>query len=59
MDKIIQKSVRIQAQVIHLPSCKLLWINSCLPNNPGPAAAAWDNAELVTSLAQVESLHLL
>ena len=44
IDKIIQKSWRIQAQVIHLPSCKLLWINSYLPNDPGPAAAAWDKA---------------
>ena len=55
MDKIMQKSMRIQAQVIHLPLCKLLWINSYLPNDPGPAAG-WDEAELVTCLAQVESL---
>ena len=56
MDKILVKTWRIQAQIIHLMTYKILWINSYLPTDPGPGAAAWDETELVTTLAQVEAL---
>ena len=54
-ERCVTKGWRVQAQVLHLPAGKILWINSYLPTDPGPVAA-WDETELVTSLAEVESL---
>ena len=52
----IQKGCRIQAQVLHMKNGKILWINSYMPCDPGPADAAWDDTDLITCLGQVESL---
>ena len=39
-----------------MKNCKILWINSYMPCDPGPADAAWDDTDLITCLGQVESL---
>ena len=56
IDRIMTKGWRIQAQLLNLPSGRILWINTYLPNDPGPASANWDAEELVTSLKQVEDI---
>ena len=56
IDKLAQKSFRIQAQILHISASKILWVTTYLPNDPGPASAAWDETELLICLAQVESL---
>ena len=47
---------RVQAQVLHLPAGRILWINT-YPTDLGPVAD-WDETDLVTWLAQVVSLIL-
>ena len=54
-DRLLPQGWRLQAQVLHLPAARILWINSYLPTDPGPSAS-WDEAELVSCLAQVEGL---
>ena len=54
-DRIVTNGWRVQAQVLHLPAGRILWINTYFPTDPGPVAD-WDETELVTCLAQVESL---
>ena len=54
-ERCVTRGWRVQAQVLHLPAGRILWINTYMPTDPGPVAT-WDEHELVTSLAEVESL---
>ena len=56
IDKLAQKSFRIQAQILHISASKILWVTTYLPNDPGLASAAWDETDLLICLTQVESL---
>ena len=53
-ERIISKNPRVQAQILHFPSCKILWINSYLPCDP--QLQHYDDMELLTCLAEVESI---
>ena len=52
--RISTKNFRNQAQILHFPSTKLLWINSYLPNDP--RTINFDDTELVEVLTEVEHI---
>jgi hypothetical protein len=52
--RIVTKSFRIQAQILHFPTTKLLWINSYLPDDPG--TINYDDFELMEILTEVENI---
>ena len=52
--RISTKNFRIQAQVLHFPTTKLLWINSYLPNDP--QTINFDDHELLQTLTEVENI---
>ena len=52
--RISTKNFRIQAQVLHFPTTKLLWINSYLPNDP--QTINFDDHELLETLAEIENI---
>ena len=54
-DRIVTRSFRIQAQVLNLPSTKLLWINTYFPTDP-QRMANYDDTELLEVLGQVETI---
>ena len=53
-DRIVTKSWRIQAQVLNLPTSRLLWINTYLPTDP--QTVNFDDGELLDVLTEVESI---
>ena len=54
-EKIAMKSWRLQAQVLHINSYKLIWINCYFPTDP--QTVQYDGQELLTVLDELE--HLL
>ena len=53
-DRVMTKSWRIQAQVLNLPTSRLLWINTYLPTDP--RTINFDDGELLDVLNEVESI---
>ena len=54
-DRVTSKNYRVQAQVLHLPSTTVLWINSYLPTDP-QLIRDYDDTELQTCLNEVENI---
>ena len=54
-DRVTSKNYRVQAQVLHLPSSTVLWINSYLPTDP-QLIRDYDDTELQTCLNEVENI---
>ena len=52
--KIATKSWRLQAQVLHINSYKLIWINCYFPTDP--QTVQYDDQELLTVLDELENL---
>ena len=53
-DRVVSRSFRIQAQVLNLPSSRLLWINTYLPTDP--QRMNYDDSELMEVLCEVETI---
>ena len=53
-DRVVSRSFRIQAQVLNLPSSRLLWINTYLPTDP--QRMNYDDSELMEVLGEVETI---
>ena len=53
-ERVVSRSFRIQAQVLNLPSSRLLWINTYLPTDP--QRANYDDTELSEVLEEVEKI---
>ena len=53
-ERVVSRSFRIQAQVLNLPSSRLLWINTYLPTDP--QRANYDDTELCEVLEEVEKI---
>ena len=54
-ERIETKGFRIQCQVLHLPSTRVLWINSYLPTDP-QTIGEYDDTELRNVLVEVENI---
>ena len=54
VDRISTKSFRIQAQVLHFPTTRLLWVNCYFPTDPG--GENFDEEELLGVLKEIETL---
>ena len=54
-DRVVSRSFRIQAQVLNLPSSRLLWINTYLPTDP-QKKVNYDDTELREVLGEVETI---
>ena len=54
-DRVVTRSYRIQAQILNLPSSKLLWINTYLPTDP-QKKTNFDDTELLEVLGEVETI---
>ena len=53
-ERISTKSYRIQAQVLHFPSTRLLWINAYFPTDP--RTVRYNDEELIEVLNEVENI---
>ena len=53
--RIASNHYRIQAQVLHLPSSNILWINSYFPTDP-QLVGDYDDTELQSCLTEIESI---
>ena len=53
-DRIVTKSFRIQAQLLHFPTSRLLWVNTYLPTDPG--GAVFNEDELEEVLDEIEEI---
>ena len=54
-DRVTSKHFRVQAQVLHLPSTTVLWINTYLPTDPR-LVRNFDDTELQSCLSEVENI---
>ena len=54
-DRVTSNHFRVQAQVLHLPSSNVLWINSYLPTDP-QLVRNYDDTELQRCLAEIENI---
>ena len=54
-DRVASKHYRVQAQVLHLPSGSILWINTYFPTDP-QLVGVYDDIELQACLAEVETI---
>ena len=53
-DRIVTKSWRIQAQLLNLPTTRLLWINAYFPTDP--QIVNFDDTELLEVLTEIEMI---
>ena len=53
-DRVTSKNYRVQAQVLHLPTTTVLWINTYLPTDP--QQRNFDDTELQNSLTEVDNI---
>ena len=54
-NRVASKHYRVQAQVLHLPSSSILWINTYLPTDP-QLVSEYDDTELQSCLSEVETI---
>ena len=54
-DRVTSKHFRVQAQVLHLPTTSVLWINTYLPTDP-LTIRQYDDTELQKCLSEVENI---
>ena len=54
-DRVTSKHYRVQAQVLHLPTTTVLWINTYLPTDP-QLMRNFDDTQLQSCLAEVENI---
>ena len=54
-DRVTSKHYRVQAQVLHLPSGSILWINTYFPTDP-QLVGVYDDSDLLACLAEVETI---
>ena len=54
VDRVETKSFRIQAQILHFPNSRLLWLNTYFPTDPG--GANFDENELIGLLMEIENI---
>ena len=54
-DRVNSKHYRVQAQVLHLPTTSVLWLNTYLPTDP-QTIRQYDDTELQSCLAEVENI---
>jgi hypothetical protein len=53
--KVTTHGYRLQAQVLNMPSCKVLWLNTYMPTDP-PRVTEYDDSVLKEVLLEVETL---
>ena len=53
-ERIVTTNFRVQAQVLHFPNTRVLWINSYLPNDP--QTIRYNDEELVVVLNAIEKI---
>ena len=54
-DRVASKHYRVQAQVLHLPTGSILWINTYFPTDP-QLIGDYDDSELQACLTEVETI---
>ena len=54
-DRVLTRCFRIEAQVLNLPSSRLLWINTYLPTDP-QKILNFDDTELMEVLGEIETI---
>ena len=54
-ERVITKGYRVQAQILNLPSSRVLWINTYLPTDP-KLIGEYDDTDLREILAEVEGV---
>ena len=54
-ERVITKNYRIQAQILNLPSSRILWLNTYLPTDP-QLVGGYDDSDLQDVLAEVDSI---
>ena len=54
-NRVASKHYRVQAQVLHLPTTSVLWINSYFPTDP-QLMRDFDDTELQSCLSEVENI---
>ena len=54
-DRVTTHGYRIQAQVLNMPTCKILWLNTYMPTDP-LRIHEYDDADLREALQEVESI---
>ena len=54
-DRVTTRGFRIQAQVLNLPTCRLLWLDTYMPTDP-KRLTKYDDSELREALLEVETI---
>ena len=55
-ERVSTDNSHLQAQVLHFPTCKLLWVNVYMPDDTRAARGNFDDTKLVRILSDIEMI---